>query len=48
MCTFDLELDISDYERLNTIYAISNPSGKGYFADIYFPIKTNSILLVND
>jgi len=23
MCTFDLELDISDYERLNTIYAIS-------------------------
>lgn len=48
MCTFDIEIDVSNYERLNTIYAISNPSGKGYFADINFPIKTKSILLVND
>lgn len=48
MCTFDIELDISNYERLNTIYAISNPSGKGYFAEINFPIKTKSILMVND
>ncbi|EGW38377.1 hypothetical protein [Desulfosporosinus sp. OT] len=48
MCTIELEFDTGKYERLNTIYAISVPAGKGYLLKNNSPIKTKSILLVND
>ena len=47
MCMVELELDTDSYEKLNTIYAISVPAGKGYLSKNNTPIKTKSILLVN-
>lgn len=48
MCSFDLEIDISGMDHYNTLYAITNPCGKGYLSVKYFPVKTRSILLIND
>lgn len=48
MCTVKLEIDVSKYSKLNTLYAITTPAGKDYMAVSYFPIKTRSFLIVND
>lgn len=48
MCTVKLEIDVSKYSKLNTLYAITTPSGKDYMSVSYFPIKTRSFLIVND
>lgn len=48
MCSFDLEIDTTGMDPLSTLYAITNPSGKDYLAVALFPIKTRSILLIND
>lgn len=47
MNTIALELDTSAYEKINSIYAISVVSGKGYLTNAYSPLKTKSLLLLN-
>jgi hypothetical protein len=46
MYTASFELDISEYDHLNTIYAISNPIGTDYLSALDFPVKSKSRLLV--
>jgi hypothetical protein len=48
MCTLELGLDTGGYAKLNTVYAISVPAGKDYLSEKNMPIKTESILLVNE
>lgn len=48
MCSFDLELDTAGMDPLSTLYSITNPIGKDYLSVGLFPIKTRSILLIND
>lgn len=48
LCTVKLALDIGSYPPLNTLYAITTPAGKDYMAVSYFPVKTRSVLAVND
>lgn len=45
MITVTADLDVSGYDRINSIYAIVMTSGKDYkVQDIY---KTDSLLLIN-
>lgn len=46
MYTAEFELNMKGYKKFSTIYAISNPIGRDYLADMYFPIKTKSRLVV--
>ncbi|AZS15685.1 hypothetical protein [Paenibacillus lutimineralis] len=48
MNTVELELDTSAYGRLNTIYAVSVVSGKDYLTNSNSPLKTKSLLLVDE
>lgn len=47
MCECEVTLDISDYDYLNTIYAIAAPADDAYL-EYAGAKKTNSVLLVND
>ena len=45
MATITFDLDLSEYDEINSIYAIAMTSGKYYeLQDVY---KTDSMLLVN-
>lgn len=47
MSECEITLDVSDYEYLNTIYAVTVPADDAYLD--YYPVeKTDSTLLVND
>lgn len=48
MNTVEFELDTSTYGKINTVYAISVVSGKGYLANPNSPLKTKSMLLLNE
>lgn len=48
MNTIEFELDTSAYEKINTVYAISVVSGKGYLTNADSPLKTKSVLLLNE
>ena len=47
MNTIEFELDTNAYGKINTIYAISVVSDKGYLTDAASPLKTKSVLLLN-
>ena len=48
MCSADLEIDIAGMNRRSTLYAVTNPTGKDYLSVKLFPVKTKSVLLMND
>lgn len=48
MNTVEFELDTSTYGKVNTVYAISVVAGKGYLTNAESPLKTKSILLLNE
>jgi len=48
MSKYKFTLDIHDYDRLNTIYAMIIPVGESYKDSEIYGHKTKSVLLVND
>lgn len=46
--TYHFSVDVHDLGRMNSIYAIVNPTGQDYLKEDVYGAKTRSVLLIND